>query len=327
VHRLKDGFRLGGRYLLRARIASGGMADVWEGLDEVLQRDVAVKIMRGDSDHEEVFLQRFRDEALHSAQLLHVNITTVFDYGEEDGLCYLVMELVDGHSLSVILRESGPFQASAVRSIIGQAALALGVAHGAGVVHRDVKPANILLRSDGLVKLTDFGIARAEEASGITRLGEMLGTPNYISPEQAMGDPATGASDLYALGVVAHELLTGERPFDRGTPIATAMSHVNEPPPPLGDDVPQDLRDTVAALLEKKPDDRPENARAVALMLGMDDTELIGLAQGLAVQVNSEWSADMTPTPRHEIPTMAAQAPVQPEDEQAAGLGEPEPLG
>ena len=328
MHRLTDGFRLGGRYLLRARIASGGMADVWEGLDEVLQRDVAVKIMRGDSDHEEVFLQRFRDEALHSAQLLHVNITTVFDYGEEDGLCYLVMELVDGHSLSIILREAGPFQPSAVRSIIGQSALALGVAHGAGVVHRDVKPANILLRSDGLVKLTDFGIARAEEASGITRHGEMLGTPNYISPEQAMGDPATGASDLYALGVVAHELLTGQRPFDRGTPIATAMSHVNEPPPPLGDDVPEDLRQTVAALLEKKPDDRPENARAVAIMLGMDDTELIGLAQGLAVQVNSEWSADMTPTPRHEIPTMAAQqAAAESTNDQAAGLGEPEPLG
>ena len=115
--------------------------------------------------------------------------------------------------------------------------------------------------------------------------------------------------------------------FFRGTPIVSAMSHVNVPPPPLGDDVPQDLRDVVASLLEKKPDDRPENARAVALMLGMDDTELIGLAQGLAVQVNSEWSADMTPPPRHEIPTMAAQAPVASEDEQVAGLGEPEPLG
>ena len=314
MHRLKEGFRLGDRYLLRARIASGGMADVWEALDDVLQRDVAVKIMRGDADHEEVFLHRFRDEALHSAQLLHVNITTVFDYGEADGLCYLVMELVDGHALSVILRESGPFQPSAVRSIIGQSALALGVAHEAGVVHRDIKPANILLRSDGLVKLTDFGIARAADASGITRHGEMLGTPNYISPEQAMGDPATGASDLYALGVVAHELLTGQRPFDRGTPIATAMSHVNEPPPPLGDDVPQDLRDVVEALLEKKPDDRPANAREVAVMLGMDDTELMGLAQGLAIQVNSEWSADMTPTPRHELDTMAAQA-LAPDDD------------
>ncbi len=322
MYRLKDGFRLGGRYLLRARIASGGMADVWEALDEVLQREVAVKVMRGDAEHEEVFLQRFRDEALHSAALLHVNITTVFDYGEDDGLCYLVMELVDGHALSVILREAGPFQPSAVRSIIGQSAVALGVAHSAGVVHRDVKPANILLRTDGLVKLTDFGIARAEEASGITRRGEMLGTPNYISPEQAMGEQATGASDLYALGVVAHELLTGRRPFDRGTPIATAMSHVNEPPPPLGDDVPEDLRTTVGALLEKKPDDRPENARAVAGMLGMADHELIGLAQGLAVQVNSEWSADMTPTPRHEIPTMAAeQLEAERRSEPDAGLG------
>src|SRR5690242_9202346 len=297
------------------------MADVWEGLDEVLQRDVAVKIMRGDSDHEEVFLQRFRDEALHSAQLLHINITTVFDYGEDDGLCYLVMELVDGHALSVILRESGPFQPSAVRSIIGQSALALGVAHEMGVVHRDIKPANILLRSDGLVKLTDFGIARAADASGITRHGEMLGTPNYISPEQAMGDPATGASDLYALGVVAHELLTGQRPFDRGTPIATAMCHVNEPPPPLADDVPEDLRDVVASLLEKDPEARPENALAVAVMLGVAPAELAGLDVDLASGVPSGYvvlpvtpltpstpleavkPADRAPA---DIPTMAA---------------------
>jgi serine/threonine-protein kinase len=201
MNRLHEGFVLGGRYTLGERIASGGMADVWAGRDQVLQRDVAVKVMRPDIDHEELFALRFRDEAVNSARLLHANIATPFDYGEQDGLAYLVIELVDGQPLSAILRERGALPHGEVRSIMGQAALALAVAHEARVVHRDVKPANIMIRKDGLVKLTDFGIARALDASGHTRHGELLGTPNYISPEQVLGQPATAASDLYALGV------------------------------------------------------------------------------------------------------------------------------
>ena len=297
VQRLVEGFCLGGRYLLSDRIATGGMADVWRALDDTLQREVAVKVMRADPDNQEIFAKRFRDEALNSAALLHANITTVFDYGEDDGLSYLVMELVPGAPLSAVIRETGALEPELVRSVVGQAALALGVAHEARVVHRDVKPPNILLRPDGVVKLTDFGIARVIDASGHTRHGEMLGTPNYISPEQAKGDQATGASDLYALGVVAHEMLTGERPFDRGTPIATAMCHINEPPPPLGDDVPADLREVVESLLEKDPFDRPENARAVALALGIEATELIGLAEGLAASVGEAYVEPSTPTP------------------------------
>jgi serine/threonine-protein kinase len=218
---------------------------------------------------------------------MHTNITTVFDYGEDDHLTFLVMELVDGQPLSAVIREQGALSPEIVRSVLAQAALALGVAHEAGVVHRDVKPANIIVREDGVVKLTDFGIARAMDAIGHTRVGEMLGTPNYISPEQAVGEQATGASDLYALGVVAHEMLTGTRPFDRGTPIATAMSHVNEPPPPLGDDVPPDLRAVVDTLLEKDPTKRPANAHDVAAMLGVATAELAGLDLDLAAGVPS----------------------------------------
>jgi serine/threonine protein kinase len=302
-----QGLELGGRYVLEERIAAGGMSDVWRGLDTVLQREVAVKVMRADSDNEEIFAARFHDEALHSAALLHTNITTVFDYGEDDHLSYLVMELVPGLPLSAIIREQGAMEPGSVRSIMGQAALALGVAHEARVVHRDVKPANILVRPDGVVKLTDFGIARALDAIGHTRVGEMLGTPNYISPEQAMGEQATGASDLYSLGVVAHEMLNGPRPFDRGTPIATALSHVTEPPPPLGDDVPLELREVVEALLEKKPGDRPPNARAVAQMLGIADNELSGLAEGLATAVSGEYVDDTT-TPVTDLPTMATRS-------------------
>ena len=288
MNRLHEGFVLGQRYELESRLASGGMADVWAGQDLVLQRQVAVKVMRPDTDHEETFALRFRDEALNSAQLLHANIATVFDYGEEDGLAYLVMELVEGAPLSQVLRERGPLPAAEVRSIMGQAAVALGVAHEAGVVHRDVKPPNILLRDDGLVKLTDFGIARAIDASGHTRTGELLGTPNYISPEQAMGRQATGASDLYSLGVVAHEMLCGERPFDRGTPIATALSHVQEPPPQLPPGVPEDLAQVIDDCLAKDPEHRPPNARAVALRLGLGDHETMGLALGLAWSVGQD---------------------------------------
>jgi serine/threonine-protein kinase len=308
VNRLEAGLVLGGRYHLQHRVASGGMADVWAAEDEVLQRSVALKVMRPDPGHEELFALRFRDEALHSAALIHTNIATVFDYGEDEQLAFLVMELVDGKPLSQVLREHGPLPAEQVRSIIGQSALALGVAHEAKVVHRDVKPANILLREDGLVKLTDFGIARAVDASGHTRAGDLLGTPSYLSPEQALGRPATGASDLYALGVVGHEMLSGAKPFDKPTPIATAMSHLHEPPPPLPDDVPEDLAGVIEDLLAKDPQDRPENARAVAVRLGLADHEIIGLSLGLAQAVYGESSLeDSAGVPDDDDPT-----PVEP---------------
>jgi eukaryotic-like serine/threonine-protein kinase len=303
VNRLRSGFSLGGRYLLDRRIASGGMADVWAAEDEVLQRRVAVKIMRPDPDHEELFALRFRDEAVHSAALNHTNIATLFDYGEDDGLAFLVMELVEGQPLSAMIRERGKIEPDQVRSIVGQCALALGVAHEAKVVHRDVKPANILVRDDGLVKLTDFGIARAIDASGHTRAGDLLGTPSYLSPEQALGRPATGASDLYALGIVGHEMLCGAKPFDKPTPIATAMSHLHEQPPPLPDDVPEDLAGVIDDLLAKDPRDRPENARAVAIRLGLADHEIIGLALGLAQAVYGESPLDEGPTIVDDDPT------------------------
>ncbi|HEY3529870.1 MAG TPA: serine/threonine-protein kinase [Nocardioides sp.] len=311
VNRLKPGFVLGGRYHLDQRVASGGMADVWAAADDVLKRNVAVKVMRPDPDHEEVFAHRFRDEALHSASLNHTNIATLFDYGEDDGLAFLVMELVDGKPLSQLIREQAPLSPEQARSIVGQCALALGVAHEAGVVHRDVKPANILVREDGLVKLTDFGIARAVDASGHTRAGDLLGTPSYISPEQALGRPATGASDLYALGVVGHEMLSGAKPFDKPTPIATAMSHIHETPPPLPDAVPEDLAGVIEDLLAKDPKDRPENARAVAIRLGLADHEIIGLSLGLAQAVYGESS--LTEDGAVSSPGAEADDPTPPE--------------
>ncbi len=269
------GLTLGNRYVLTDRIAAGGMGDVWRANDSVLGRDVAVKVMRANAAEDATFAARFRDEARHSAGMSHQNIATVYDYGEDDGTAYLVMELVEGEPLSALIAR-GPMAPPEVRRIVGQAALALAAAHSAGVVHRDVKPANILVTPDGRVKLTDFGIARAVDGASHTRTGEVLGTPQYLSPEQALGRQATGASDLYALGIITQEMLTGRKPFDQGSAVATALAQVNDPPPPLPDDVPGDLRRVVNQSLAKDPAERPTSAAAVAAALGMPVT---GLAQ------------------------------------------------
>ncbi len=274
MKRFTHGVAVGGRYVLDSLIASGGMGDVWRAQDTVLGRVVAVKIMRPDTSAEPVFAQRFHEEAQLTAGLSHHNIATLFDYGELDQLAYIVMELVEGHSLAVELRERGALDVARVRSIVGQMALGLNAAHEAGVVHRDIKPANVLLTDDGAVKLTDFGIARAAGSMGLTRTGEVLGTPHYLSPEQALGRPATSASDLYALGVVAHELLTGKRPFDRDTPVATALAHVTEPMPTLPSTVPEDVVEVISRCLAKDPSARPASAREVASDLGMSWVEI-----------------------------------------------------
>ncbi|HEX6057277.1 MAG TPA: serine/threonine-protein kinase [Intrasporangium sp.] len=255
---------LGARYSLVSPIASGGMGEVWAATDDVLGRDVAVKLIRASSD--DGYRDRFRDEARHSAALHHPNIAAVFDYGDNHEAPYLVMELVPGQPLSALIETTGGggLEPDVVRSIAGQAALALAAAHESGVVHRDVKPANIIVTPDGQAKLTDFGIARPANGKGHTLTGEVLGTPEYLSPEQALGETATEASDLYALGVIAHEMLTGSKPFDAGTPVATAVAQVSEEPPPLPSTVPDDLRSVVEACLAKSPEERPADARALA---------------------------------------------------------------
>ncbi|MDQ6716033.1 MAG: protein kinase [Actinomycetota bacterium] len=279
---IHEGTTLGNRYLLTQRIASGGMGDVWKASDSILGREVAVKVMRPNAADEPTFADRFRDEARHTASLSHPNIATVYDYGEDGGAAYLVMELVDGQPLSQLIAR-GPFAPERTRAIIGQAALALAAAHEAGVVHRDVKPANILITSEGRVKLTDFGIARATDSAGHTRTGEVLGTPHYLSPEQALGRGASGASDIYALGVVAHEMLTGSKPFDSGTAVATALSQVNDMPPSLPDSVPPDLRRIIDSCLAKDPAERPASAAALAAALGMPVAGLAAAAPATAV--------------------------------------------
>lgn len=258
---------LGSRYHLVSRLATGGMGDVWVARDALLERDVAIKVLRPGLVKSDGARLRFRAEARHAAGLAHPNIATVFDYGEDENLAYIVMELVDGPTLAMILARDGALSPARARSILGQCALGLMAAHARGVVHRDVKPANILITQAGRVRLTDFGIARTLDSTW-TMSGEVLGTPYYLSPEQAQGKPATPASDIYALGVVGYEVLTGTRPFDHETPVATALAHINEPAPPLPAHVPGDLADVVVSCLAKNPSDRPEGAHRVAAALG-----------------------------------------------------------
>ena len=278
-----NGTILSKRYALTGRIAAGGMGEVWAATDTVLGRSVAVKLLSPALSEQGDFLERFRAEARNCAALHHPNITTVFDYGEDDGSAFLVLELVPGQPLSQLIADSAPLSAQTTAAILIQAATALEAAHRSGVVHRDVKPANILITPDGTAKLTDFGISRLIDTAPLTRTGQVLGTAQYLSPEQAMGQSATASSDIYALGVVGHEMLTGQVPFDAGSAVGTALAHINQPPPPLPDTVPAGIRDVILAALAKQPADRPATAASMADALRMPDASLTSGAASTAV--------------------------------------------
>jgi eukaryotic-like serine/threonine-protein kinase len=266
------------RYELAQLIAIGGMGEVWRARDVVLDRPVAVKLLRSEHAGDAAFLARFRDEARHAAGLAHPNIATVHDYGEQDGWAFLVMELVEGESLAARLARTGPAAAAAVVGVLGQVGDALAVAHRAGIVHRDVKPANILLTPDGRVKLTDFGIAKAVGGSSHTASGVVVGTARYLSPEQATGAPTSPASDVYALGLVAYEMLAGQPPFTGPNDVAIALAHVRDLPPSLPADVPPTLTMLIGESLAKDPARRPHDGAAFTARLRAVDLSAAGQA-------------------------------------------------
>ncbi|WP_406832796.1 serine/threonine-protein kinase [Pedococcus sp. KACC 23699] len=271
---LSQGDVLADRYRLEESIAMGGMGEVWRAHDRVLDRDVAVKVLRPDSASDDAFAERFRAEARHSGGLSHPNIGTVHDFGEDQGTAFLVMELLAGDPLSTLIRERAPMPQQEVSDILLQAALALQAAHEAGVVHRDVKPANIVVDPEGYAKLTDFGIARALSEAPMTQTGEVLGTPHYLAPEQAAGRPAGPLSDVYALAVVGYEMLTGQRPFNGESMVTTALAHLSQPAPQLSDEVEEPLRTTVMAALAKDPAQRPASAAEFAAALQLPKGEV-----------------------------------------------------
>ncbi len=262
-------YLLAGRYRLTDRIAAGGMGEVWRGEDVLLNRAVAVKLLPTGRAGDESFLARFRAEARYAASLSHPGIARVYDYGEsaEFGGAYLIMELVKGEPLSAILARAGRLSPDATLDIVGQSARALDAAHQAGIVHRDIKPGNLLVAAGGTTKITDFGIAtavRAAQASHLTETGMVMGTAMYVSPEQATGAPVDASSDIYSLGVVAYECLAGHVPFTASEPLAIAYAHKHAPIPVLPPDVPQPVADLVYDMLAKTPAGRPVSARVVA---------------------------------------------------------------
>jgi serine/threonine-protein kinase len=263
---------LGDRYELRGLLAAGGMGQVWRAHDQLLGRSVAVKVLRSEYTGDPLFLARFRGEAQHAAALSHPNIAAVYDYGEEpaiDGsgehLAYLVMELVEGESLSALLARSGSLTPDRTLDVLRQTAAALAVAHEAGVVHRDVKPGNVLVRGDGTVKITDFGIAWSAGSVPLTQTGQVVGTAAYLSPEQAAGAHATAASDVYALGMVGYECLAGHRAFDGDNSVTIALRHLRDQPEPLPPEVPAGVRTLIERATVKDPTQRyPDGAAVVA---------------------------------------------------------------
>lgn len=259
-----QGVSFGGRYELQSRIAIGGMGEVWEATDHVIGRTVAIKILKDEYMGDPGFLERFRAEARHAALVNHEGIASVFDYGEENGSAYLVMELVPGEALSTILERDGSLSADKTLDIVAQTASALQAAHAAGLVHRDIKPGNLLITPDGRVKITDFGIARIADQVPLTATGQVMGTVQYLSPEQASGHPASPATDTYSLGIVAYECLAGKRPFTGESQVAIAMAQINEQPPPLPPTVPIPVQNLVMAMIAKKPSDRPSSSATVA---------------------------------------------------------------
>ena len=308
---------LSDRYALTEPIAAGGMGEVWAATDTVLGRTVAVKLLNPSLSQQSGFLERFRAEARYSAALHHPNITTVFDYGEDGGCAYLVMEFVAGQPLSQLIFEHAPLSAQTTASILIQTATALQAAHQGGVVHRDVKAANILIAPDGTAKLTDFGISGLVNTASLTQTGQILGTAQYLSPEQVMGQSATASSDIYALGVLGYEMLTGQRPFDGETIVAPAVAHLNQPSPHLPDTVPVGIRNVISAALAKDPADRPATAAAMAHALGMPDAAFasgapaVGALAVPALALSASSAPDLSRLARTQA--MAAQAvPAEP---------------
>src|SRR6058998_347443 len=267
-----------GRYRILRKLGTGGMANVYLAEDEVLGRRVAIKILNDRHAGDDQFVERFRREAKNAASLSHPNIVSIYDRGEAEGTYYIAMEYLDGRSLKELIVARGPAPIHLAVDYARQILAAIRFAHRHGIVHRDIKPHNVLVDGEGRLKVTDFGIARAG-VSQMTEAGSIIGTAQYLSPEQARGAPVDQRSDLYSMGIVLYEMLTGQVPFTGESPVEIAMKHLSDPPRPpslLRPDIPPDLDMVVLRALAKSPEDRFQTAEEM-------DAELGRVASGVGV--------------------------------------------
>ncbi len=253
------GTTLGGKYEIQAEIGRGGMGVVYRGFDVMLRRPVAIKVLPMEYTYDQQFVDRFRQEAITAAGLHHAGVVTIHDVGQQGSWYYIVMQYLNGVTLDQWLSNRGPMPIPMTAQVVRQIADALDYAHAAGIVHRDIKPSNIMIGPDGRATLMDFGLVRAGEGSKLTRSGMVVGTPEYMAPEQALGSAVDGRTDIYSLGVVIYRMLTGQVPFVRSTSMATAYAHVHEPPPPLRSlrpELPKSVEAVVLKAMAKRPEDR-----------------------------------------------------------------------
>ncbi len=332
---LQNGTTIGDRYRLIRLIATGGMGQVWEALDTRLNRRVAVKVLKAEYTSDPEFIARFRAEAQTTAKLNNPGIANVFDYGETpdynggDPLAYLVMELVDGEPLNSVISRLGRLSLTNTLDMLEQTGRALQAAHNQGLVHRDVKPGNILITPVGQVKITDFGIAKAVDSAPVTKTGMVMGTAQYISPEQATGDEATAASDVYSLGVVGYEALTGRRPFLGDGAITVAMKHIREAPPPLPSNLPSGVRELIEITMAKDPRQRYANggefADAVAAVRAGRRPPRPGAIAGAAAGAAGAAALGAAVARGATPPTAAASRPVTPRPTSRTTVAPPPP--
>lgn len=332
ARQVASGIILKNRYQIDAAIASGGMAQVWRGVDQILNRPVALKILHPHLATDQAFLTRFRREAVASARLAHSSIVAVYDTVSEDGIEAIVMELIDGTTLRAVLDSAQQLQPGEVVEIGASIADALDTAHRAGVVHRDIKPANIMVSKERRVVVTDFGIAKASKDQDLTHTGTLLGTAKYLAPEQVAGEPVDPRADLYSLGVVLFESITGKPPFKAETDAATALARLQGDAPvckELRPDTPDDLNAIIARAMARQPDDRFDRASSMRTAL---------LAANLSVvtpmgQSSSDNRQPQQPPlnqgrPNQAVPPDAGQtASWNPSNQQQAPPSQPPPVG
>ena len=276
---IMKGQKINDRYEVIKSIGEGGMANVYLGYDTILDRNVAIKVLRGDLSNDEKFVRRFQREALSASSLAHPNIVEMYDVGEDDGLYYIVMEFIDGVTLKQLLKKRGTLTLSETIDIMLQLTDGMAHAHDSYIIHRDLKPQNIMIKDDGQIKITDFGIAMALNATQLTQTNSVMGSVHYLPPEQASGKVATTKSDIYSMGIIFYELLSGSLPFRGDNAVEIALKHMRDPLPSLRDEnpaIPQSIENIIMRSTAKNPKNRYEDTRTMHedLLTALDDERM-----------------------------------------------------